>query len=272
MATQAMNKNSQQEERHVLGGGKFTETFKDSMDFRELLLKDKHCTIHGLTQRTDLNGHFAKVVEWKEDISRMCIKLNTGKEMALKLSNITMGELEPLVCSFKIRDKLENRHEETVQLAIRKNMLLTDELMNKVFSTVAHMEFAVIAKGRFTCTPFENCNETAVLCVSTPGFCRATNDRPATVTDWLCMPICTRKECDNEAKRQTEKIIRFVSKEQRKAGCPGFRDGQRRYCANCKSVSTRKDEYKKCSRCLVTFYCSKDCQVSHWRVHKETCS
>mmetsp|Transcript_5760 Transcript_5760/g.8772 ORF Transcript_5760/g.8772 Transcript_5760/m.8772 type:complete len:523 (+) Transcript_5760:52-1620(+) len=29
---------------------------------------------------------------------------------------------------------------------------------------------------------------------------------------------------------------------------------------------------KKCSKCLVVYYCSRDCQVAHWKVHKKVCT
>ena len=28
---------------------------------------------------------------------------------------------------------------------------------------------------------------------------------------------------------------------------------------------------KKCSRCKTTFYCSRDCQIGDWKIHKRIC-
>ena len=39
-------------------------------------------------------------------------------------------------------------------------------------------------------------------------------------------------------------------------------------CAVC---GTRNENMKRCSRCKSVFYCSRDCQVKHWSVHKLTC-
>ena len=39
------------------------------------------------------------------------------------------------------------------------------------------------------------------------------------------------------------------------------------YCANCQADNSRHS----CSACLVTKYCSKDCQKAHWKTHKPQC-
>ena len=39
-------------------------------------------------------------------------------------------------------------------------------------------------------------------------------------------------------------------------------------CANCGKKST---ELKQCSRCKSVAYCSRDCQVAHYKVHKKPC-
>eukprot|EP00455_Lapot_gusevi_P055110 TRINITY_DN8938_c0_g3_i1.p1 TRINITY_DN8938_c0_g3~~TRINITY_DN8938_c0_g3_i1.p1 ORF type:complete len:187 (-),score=19.87 TRINITY_DN8938_c0_g3_i1:50-610(-) len=41
-----------------------------------------------------------------------------------------------------------------------------------------------------------------------------------------------------------------------------------RICENC-GESGKK--FKKCSRCQSCWYCSKECQISHWPTHKSTC-
>ena len=38
-------------------------------------------------------------------------------------------------------------------------------------------------------------------------------------------------------------------------------------CAQC-----GKTTIKKCSACLEVRYCSRECQIKHWNVHKESCS
>lgn len=38
-------------------------------------------------------------------------------------------------------------------------------------------------------------------------------------------------------------------------------------CAKCKKTK----KLKKCARCKIVYYCSAECQKSHWKTHKPTC-
>lgn len=47
------------------------------------------------------------------------------------------------------------------------------------------------------------------------------------------------------------------------------------FCSNPKCLKPQQDvKFKKCSRCKMTFYCSKECQVEHWKRggHHEMCT
>ena len=49
------------------------------------------------------------------------------------------------------------------------------------------------------------------------------------------------------------------------------------YCSNpaCYKMnitSYGEGRYKKCSRCQIAFYCTKDCQLAHWKTHKKHCT
>jgi len=41
-------------------------------------------------------------------------------------------------------------------------------------------------------------------------------------------------------------------------------------CSN-NSCSNPGDQNKRCGKCFVAVYCSKDCQIKHWKVHKRHC-
>jgi hypothetical protein len=40
-----------------------------------------------------------------------------------------------------------------------------------------------------------------------------------------------------------------------------------RFCQNCQSPTATK----KCSKCVNMYYCSKECQIKHWPLHKYLC-
>mmetsp|Transcript_2650 Transcript_2650/g.5659 ORF Transcript_2650/g.5659 Transcript_2650/m.5659 type:complete len:103 (+) Transcript_2650:1020-1328(+) len=43
-------------------------------------------------------------------------------------------------------------------------------------------------------------------------------------------------------------------------------------CANCLKPKSENGSLSKCKKCKVMRYCSKDCQVAHWRAgHKQEC-
>ena len=42
-------------------------------------------------------------------------------------------------------------------------------------------------------------------------------------------------------------------------------------CTLCHRRSEKDTKMKKCSRCLTAYYCSLDCQKTHWKEHKKVC-
>jgi len=51
-----------------------------------------------------------------------------------------------------------------------------------------------------------------------------------------------------------------------------IRSGQMRKCANCNITETQlQRDLLRCCGCKDSFYCSKNCQKSHWKVHKKYC-
>lgn len=43
------------------------------------------------------------------------------------------------------------------------------------------------------------------------------------------------------------------------------------FCGNCELGATADKVFKRCGRCEALSYCSKECQIAHWKVHKLTC-
>ncbi len=40
---------------------------------------------------------------------------------------------------------------------------------------------------------------------------------------------------------------------------------------DCGKYEKDTEEFKKCSRCKKTFYCSRECQIADWKIHKHGC-
>ncbi|CAO3565365.1 unnamed protein product [Mortierella alpina] len=44
-------------------------------------------------------------------------------------------------------------------------------------------------------------------------------------------------------------------------------------CGHCDKTETAAGgKLKRCAKCKSAFYCSRDCQTSHWKVHKKACA
>ena len=179
------------------------------MECPDPYLKNKLCKIQGLIKSTSLNGQCAKVIEWAEKTGRITLKLKNDREIALKFGDIAMEDLEPIICNFQVRDKMQNCLKQSIQLAVPKLKLANKEDITKVFSNLTNTETQSIIRNKFVCSANNyNCNEKGLMCMSTPFFYEAQDKRSTHFMDALCVPICVKPACKAEAKRQLEMLIK----------------------------------------------------------------
>ena len=141
---------------------------------------------------------------------------------------------------------MENCHQ-----VVPKTKLKNMEDIRKDFSEVTNKKIQSIITSNFVWSAHDdNCKEKAIICTSTSFFYAAQDN----IMDVLYVPISGKPACEAETKRQTMMLIKSTSKM-----FPSFRDGQRRKCGTYKNIITKKNEYNKCSQCMVEFCRIRDC-------------
>lgn len=81
--------------------------------------------------------------------------------------------------------------------------------------------------------------------------------------------ICGQKPCEAKV---TNLMDQRAQEEAKKTASGGTEKQVTMYqCSQCKKTGTTEEMFK-CSRCKAIFYCSKTCQIAHWRAcHKKEC-
>lgn len=104
--------------------------------------------------------------------------------------------------------------------------------------------------------------------VNTISWHKDAPDGP-TVVDHTPFPICDSADCNSNATRIAHEYRHMAASE-----APSMAEAECEMCENCKVMKyvSESGRMKRCARCKVKLYCSKQCQKEHWKNgHKLHC-
>jgi len=110
------------------------------------------------------------------------------------------------------------------------------------------------------------CGEHTRNFVHSSRFITSSNQKPR-FEDVLCRPVCRESDCSRRIMEDAQKIGKGLRKTLKKK----FPDKAKKllpkpdnlkFCGNCFELANRN---LVCGNCLLVAYCSKECQVQHWK-------
>lgn len=81
------------------------------------------------------------------------------------------------------------------------------------------------------------------------------------------LPTCGDKRCLVKSDHESQVILKEIMGERK------FDKLSLRCCNGCQATESKRGQFRACSKCTVTVYCSKTCQVQDWTKggHKKAC-
>jgi hypothetical protein len=134
--------------------------------------------------------------------------------------------------------------------------------MSKVISKA---ERAILTAGPWECKICRQPNARHVNHLPSPSKCARMLGDGRSKLSWdvsdIAIPVCGSVSCSKAAQRYSNRLSWSRGTGRSRSG----------YCENCNKHTTR---VRVCSRCKEVIYCSKACQVAHWKTggHKQACN
>jgi hypothetical protein len=84
------------------------------------------------------------------------------------------------------------------------------------------------------------------------------------------IPVCSDEGCSTSSTQEFNSILAGAAQDtgSKRAFHP---DRGVQVCRKCTKSDDASERFKQCSRCKVAYYCSRECQKEHRRIHKKDC-
>ena len=125
----------------------------------------------------------------------------------------------------------------------------------------------IFARENFMCVVCET--DRATRMVHSPCIYPDAPDGPL-IVDYTAFPICDNPLCNEAALRRSHDLREALTRKK-----PSLAEIEVEDCENCHKMQkvVESGGMKRCGGCRAKLYCSKECQVQHWkRGHKKICS